>query len=133
MKTNIFISQEYENKLINWIKKSIRNKSFVTEKTAKPLLSKRLFVVFSGPNHLRGLKNLGFKTFDNVIDESYDNIDDRTQRLQAAWKTVEYLSTVDPVKLYQEVWPIIEHNHNLIKNFQLRHADVQQFVAKFLD
>ncbi len=39
MKSNIFISQDYENKLINWIKKSIKDKSFVTEKTAVVQLS----------------------------------------------------------------------------------------------
>ena len=31
MKNNLFVSQQYEDKLIHWIKQQIRNKEFVTE------------------------------------------------------------------------------------------------------
>jgi hypothetical protein len=39
MKKNIFISQEHEEKLIHWIKKQIKDKNFITEKTAIVQLS----------------------------------------------------------------------------------------------
>ncbi len=39
MKKSIFVSQEHEEKLIHWIKKQIRDKNFITEKTAIVQLS----------------------------------------------------------------------------------------------
>ena len=49
---------------------------FPTEKTAKPMLSNKPFIVLAGKHFLKNLKSLGFKTFSPVIDESYDEIDD---------------------------------------------------------
>lgn len=49
------------------------NDFFLSEKTVKAMFSKRVFVVF-GPKHfLKHLHELGFQTFDAILDESYDN------------------------------------------------------------
>jgi hypothetical protein len=89
--------------------------SFFTEKIAKPILAKRPFVVFCGQHYLKNLKQLGFKTFDNVIDESYDNIFDLKQRMKKAWEQVEYLITQDPFEIYQQTQEIRDHNYSLFR------------------
>lgn len=86
--------------------------NFYTEKTAKPLLSQRLFVTFAGQHHLKHLNEFGFKTFDGIIDESYDQIKDIETRYQQAWTQIEFLLTQDPVQIYKQAKPILEHNHN---------------------
>lgn len=49
------------------------NDFFLSEKTVKAMFSKRVFVVF-GPRHfLKQLRELGFQTFEAVLDESYDD------------------------------------------------------------
>jgi hypothetical protein len=49
------------------------NDFFLSEKTVKAMFSKRVFVVF-GPRHfLKHLHDLGFQTFNAILDESYDN------------------------------------------------------------
>ena len=45
---------------------------FITEKTYKPLLLKSPFILLGNRFTLKFLRDLGFKTFDKVIDESYD-------------------------------------------------------------
>lgn len=90
--------------------------SLYTEKTAKPLLAKRPFIVLSSKNFLLGLKTLGYKTFDTVIDESYDTIDDDKERWQAAMESMEKLSQQDPFVVYQKLESVLEHNHILFKN-----------------
>jgi hypothetical protein len=85
---------------------------FITEKTTKLLLAKRMFIMF-GPMHtLKFLKSLGFQTFENVIDESYDDCNNVVERFRRAFDQVEYLSTLDPVKVMQATQQIREHNHN---------------------
>jgi len=81
-----------------------------TEKTAKPMVAGRPFIVFSGQHFLRNLRGLGFKTFDTVIDESYDDIEDETERFTQAWHEVERLCCLDPGAVMQELQPILTHN-----------------------
>jgi hypothetical protein len=40
---------------------------FHTEKIVKPILARRLFIVFGGHQYLKNLRQLGFKTFNNII------------------------------------------------------------------
>ena len=88
--------------------------AFFTEKTAKPLLAKRLFVMFSTlPNYLEHLRSLGYKTFGSVIDESYDAIPHPESRWAAAWQQVLKLIDMDPIEVYSKIEPIVEHNHQL--------------------
>lgn len=91
--------------------------SFYTEKIAKPLLASRLFVVFSGKNYLKGLHKLGFKTFDGIIDESYDTIDDHNERWNAALEQVKYLCNTPQENILQAIKPIVTHNYRRILQY----------------
>ena len=104
--------------------------SFFTEKIAKPILAKRPFVSFSGQNYLKNLKQLGFKTFDNVIDESYDNIFDLKQRMEKAWEQVEYLIAQDPFEIYQQTQEIRDHNYNLFRTTDWT-TSVKHIISNF--
>ena len=92
------------------------NFPFITEKTAKPLFAKRLFVAFASKNHLKKLHEYGFQTFGTIIDESYDEIEDDTERWNSAWREILKLSELDPIEVYRQISPILEHNHALITN-----------------
>lgn len=81
-----------------------------TEKVGKPIVAGRPFVVFAGQHYLQNLRSLGFKTFADVIDESYDSVADSKQRMTRAWQQVEWLCTQDPHQIYQALEPILEHN-----------------------
>jgi len=59
------------------------NKLHLTEKIFKPIVSKQPFMLLAAPGNLAYLKSYGFKTFDTLIDESYDNIQDPDLRIEA--------------------------------------------------
>jgi hypothetical protein len=88
--------------------------SFFTEKIVKPILARRLFIVASGQHYLQNLKNFGFKTFDTVIDESYDNEPDLDKRINLILAQVNYLSQQNPAKILEQITPIVEHNYQLM-------------------
>ena len=90
--------------------------SFFSEKTAKPLIARRLFVAFSGYKFLHNLRTQGFKTFTDVVDESYDLIVDDTDRYTAAFEQVKRLCTLDQQQVYNKLRDVLEHNHNHIMN-----------------
>lgn len=93
---------------------SYPNRIFYTEKLAKPLIAQRLFVFFGARHTLKHLKSFGYHTFDTVIDESYDDVENNQQRWQMAWQQVEHLADQDPAEIYKQVQPILAHNRELI-------------------
>jgi hypothetical protein len=88
--------------------------SFFSEKTAKVMIARRLFVAFSGYKFLHNLKRLGFQTFDSVIDESYDLIQDGLDRYRAAFEQVKWLCNQPQQEILEKIRPIVQHNHDLI-------------------
>ena len=55
---------------------------FLTEKTFKPIKHGQLFFVAGAAGSLQALRDLGYRTFDNVLDTTYDRIEDNTKRWQ---------------------------------------------------
>jgi hypothetical protein len=90
--------------------------SFFSEKTAKAFIARRLFVAFSGYKFLHNLHQLGFQTFDCVIDETYDLIQNDQQRYQAAFEQVRWLCDQPQDEILQQIRPVLEHNHDRIMN-----------------
>jgi hypothetical protein len=90
--------------------------TFLTEKTAKSLCSNP-FILYGQPHSLKYLHGLGFKTFDGLIDESYDDISDADKRLSFLHNQVKSLLQGDDKRLkeiYLESLPILEHNFDVL-------------------
>lgn len=88
--------------------------AFFTEKTVKPILAKRLFVMFAGQYYLKNLRKLGFRTFDGIIDESYDEEFDVVKRAQLAWEQMVWLSEQPQKQVLEQIRPIVEHNFEVM-------------------
>lgn len=106
--------------------------SFYTEKIVKPLVAKRLFVVFAGRHYLANLRRMGFQTFGNVIDESYDEIACDYTRWESAWRQVERLCTQDPQSVLTEIQHIVEHNHHWFRGTDW-YLSVRDHINSVLD
>ena len=92
---------------------------FTTEKTYRPIIEKRMFIILNSAGTLRVLKQQGFKTFDDIIDESYDNILDPELRVLAVAEQVRKFCALDLEYIkqyYQDNADKFEHNYqNLIE------------------
>jgi hypothetical protein len=53
---------------------------FLTEKTFKPIKHGQLFFVAGPAGSLQALRDMGYRTFDHVLDNMYDRVTDNTQR-----------------------------------------------------
>jgi hypothetical protein len=106
---------------------------FHTEKIVKPILARRLFIVYGGHNYLKNLQRLGFKTFSNVIDESYDNEPDYKHRGDMICKQISYLLQQDQQQVLDAIQPIVEHNHNLMINTDWYRNFSKELRAVLLD
>jgi hypothetical protein len=86
--------------------------TFYTEKTVKPILARRLFVMLGGTHSLRNLQRIGFRTFSDVIDESYDACTDLHERCRRALEQVDYLSTLDQGEVLARIKSVCDHNYS---------------------
>jgi hypothetical protein len=107
--------------------------NFYTEKIVKPILGKRLFIVVSGQNYLRNLRNMGFKTFDGIVDETYDTIADNEQRWSMALNEVSRLSAMDQTTILEKIKPIVEYNYGLIANKNWYNETLTQLTSEIHD
>jgi len=85
----------YDNSLIHVITETHCYGDFVhvTEKTWKVINFLQPFIVLATRGHLAYLQSLGFKTFHDFWDESYDLIDDHNDRFLAVVELVSGIST----------------------------------------
>lgn len=68
---------------------------------------------------LKYLRSYGFKTFDGIIDESYDNETDDFKRIEMVVKLIsdiDKMSKEEKQDLHIECVPIVEHNYNHFYN-----------------
>jgi len=87
---------------------------FFTEKTFKPINAKKPFLIYSTFKSCHYLRELGFKTFDGIIDETYDTIEDHTKRRIAIvneMKRINNLSSADYKLLLEKCQPIVDYNY----------------------
>lgn len=106
-----------------------------SEKTWKPIVNLRPFVIAGVPGSLSDLHNHGFETFSTWWDESYDTIDDSAERLLAIVDIVEYVASKSIVQLQKilvDMQPILEYNrhhyYSKFKSYYISqlHANCQQ-------
>lgn len=98
------------------------DKLHLTEKIFKPIVSKQPFMLIAAPGNLAYLRSYGFKTFDGIIDESYDNIKDNDARIDAVVNQLNWycnLSASEKQEIIERLAPIVEYNfHHFYGEFK---------------
>ena len=93
----------------------------LSEKTIKPIAMGHPFIMLSTKHFLKNLKELGFLTFGDYIDESYDECGDPNDRVEIISKNLERLDITESKKFYNDTRFICEHNQNHLMNLQGRY------------
>ena len=93
----------------------------LTEKTLRPIACGRPFLLMGTAGSLKYLQQYGFKTFSGIIDESYDQIVNPRQRLQAViaeMTRISQLPLADKHELYAKLYKIADQNrHHFFNEF----------------
>lgn len=90
-----------------------------TEKSFKPYKEKHPFIIVGVNGALKSMRELGFQTFSEFWDESYDEIKDPHLRLAKIIEVCKEIGSWDNEKILdfrRRVKPIVEHNYNTLKN-----------------
>jgi hypothetical protein len=106
---------------------------FHTEKIVKPIIARRLFIVFGGYQYLKNLHQLGFKTFSDIIDESYDDEPDYKLRGDKICQQISYLLKQDQQQIINAIKPTVEHNYRVLMETDWNGDFARELRAVLLD
>ncbi len=110
----------YQNSLISIVTETNYENTEVTltEKSFKPIKEKHPFILVGVPGALKAMRDMGFKTFSEFWDESYDEVECPRVRMQRISFITEQIGNWTPEQIIdfrRKVKPIIEHNYNQLR------------------
>ena len=117
-----FIINDYANTTFEVVLETLVDDDRIqlTEKILRPIACGHPFILAATPGSLAYLRDYGFKTFNGIIDESYDTEIDPVKRLNlivAAMKTITE-------------WTSEQQLHNLIQIKEITNYNKQHFFSE---
>lgn len=105
----------------------------VSEKVMTPIGVGRPFIVAGAAHSLRHLREMGFKTFHDFWDESYDEEVDPYRRLQKIWKLLDWIYSREHselLELDEKMRPVLAYNHHYLYHGFMKHESkrIEQLV-----
>ncbi len=91
--------------------------TFFTEKIWKPVLMAHPFVVAANPGYLRDLRAAGFRTFNHLIDEGYDQIDCPSARMHRIIATVSSISSNGAAEFWEASRDVCKYNQQRLVEY----------------
>ena len=132
------LTEIYKNSAINIINESKYSSeifsipyTFISEKTFRALAFPRPFIVIGQRHTLRNLQKMGFRTFSDIIDESYDDLPD-SERMDKIQQIILDLSKKSKEEIYT-MWEkcIDNYEHNRKSIFYHAHQLNENFKSIF--
>ena len=118
---------------------------FMTEKIWKPIMAQHVFVVHGNYLYLQRLREMGFKTFGDYFDESYDLERDAGKRVEKLTTLIEELKgkcddgtiVERGNKKWQDIYlqtkALRQHNHNTFFNKEKLSKEINKTLDLFLE
>lgn len=92
----------------------------VSEKVMQSIQFRTPFIMVAPPYSLQYLRDLGFWTFNQWWDESYDTETDHVKRMEKIYAVIQQISQMSDSEIntmYAEMKGVVDHNlHNLVTN-----------------
>ena len=104
---------------------------YVSEKTLRPIACKRMFIILGPVGILKLLHNKGFETFGDFVNESYDAIQDSSDRFFAVNEQIHQFCDRPLEEIVQYLHnnqPKFDHNFNTLKTLQQQ--ELKEIISK---
>ena len=109
------------------------NEVFMTEKIWKPIIAQQVFIVHGNYLYLQKLREMGFKTFNNYFDESYDLEVDADKKINKLVALCDKLKSLDWQDLYLQSQALRQHNFNTFFDKEKLSAEVNKTLGSFFE
>ena len=108
------LPKEYMYGALDIVLETITYDFFVTEKTIRPILTEKPFVVFSCKGFHKKMKDYGFEMFEELIDYSFDDVDDNNLRFEMLFdQLLKVKDTFTPEEINEKTAEKTKYNYEL--------------------
>ena len=109
----------YEDSVFSWVNPSLPDKKnyvFINQSTFSPVLHYHPILWFGHTHLIKCFKSYGYKSFDWLFDESYDELTSDLDKFKANVKQVDKVMNMDKDYLIDLMWDnkdTLQHNRDL--------------------
>jgi hypothetical protein len=110
------------------------SRQHLTEKILRPIACGKPFILVGTAGCLKYLHSYGFKTFDGIIDESYDSVIDPVERMKQIIQCMSDIQSWSQQRKQQaqlEIQKITAHNRDRFFSQEFVDQVLQEFVNNF--
>lgn len=88
---------------------------FISEKTWKPIVFGKPFLVYGRQGFHRRLEDIGFKLFHHTIDYDFDDMIDPDKRILMMMEQLQKLRLLNYEDILKKIEPVVKYNQNLAR------------------
>jgi uncharacterized protein YggL (DUF469 family) len=108
--------------------------TFRTEKIWKPMIMGHPFVAAANRGYYKDLHEAGFQTFGHLIDETFDQIDDPTDRANRIVDTVADICYNGAASFLEAAKFVCKYNYQQLREHNRReHAELPERLAQYIN
>ena len=100
----------YNESVFNLVSETSDTEIFFTEKIWKPIVAGQPFILHGARHYLKNLRDMGFMTFGDHFDETYDREASNHKRISNIVALCNELVKIDPSEFYDATRSIRKHN-----------------------
>jgi len=104
---------------------------FMTEKIWKAIIAEQIFIVHGNYKYLKKLNEMGFKTFENIFSEKYDEEPDPYLRRRRIVNLLYDIKSKKFKNFYTDTVDIRKHNKDLFWNKKELSKSINQTILDF--
>ena len=94
------------------------NTCFISEKTFKPIAARHPFIMCGNKHSLKYLRDLGYRTFNGFIDETYDGLDtwDRYDAIVKEIFKIKNMTQSQRLEWFMSMKDLLDYNFEVLKD-----------------
>lgn len=123
----------YDRAFCDLVAESTVDVIFFTEKTFRPIILGKVFLIYGGVGINQKLADLGFQLFTEVFDYSFDQEQDHEKRANMVAEQIAQLRQHDTSKLFQMVAHKVSHNQGWAMAMQIAKPTKPKIINDLAD
>jgi len=129
------VTKQYNDSKFSLLSESSVNNEevFITERLWKSIIAEHPFVVHGNYLYLQKLREIGFKTFGNYFDESYDLEKDQNKRIDKIVQLCNNLKDINWQDLYLRTQDMRKYNKELFFNKEKLGDQINNTINLFFE
>jgi hypothetical protein len=115
----------YKDSLFHIVAETLVESPYISEKTYKIINAGQIPIMCGPKGAIQHLRNLGFDVFDDIVDHSYDNIDNWKLRITTMHKSLDKISMLNHEQIKFDTY-----QRRLYNQQRLTSIELQQLIFK---